>query len=463
MKTRSTSRTVCLLALVLAVLVAAGCTRTVAGYASHGTGGIKKDAPPSDLEIINGDGSTTDQLVANSMDDILGYWDENFEDVFDSELEPLQGGIHAYEVDGDMPIPCFDDSEREYAANNAFYCPTEDAIGYDRVFVQGMADKFGDFIVPLVMAHEFGHAIQGRVGAPTNKTISAEGQADCYAGVFTEATVQGTPHFQSTSADLDTVLGGYLMLRDEPGASADDPNAHGSAFDRVGAFQEGFNEGPEHCYTSFGEDREYAEIPYITDNDLANAGNLPYDQMLTTIPEEMNKFGSVAADDWSDVPTETFDGSDVDCDGNGPSEQIFYCADDTTVYAGDQLIQQAYDKFGDFAAMTVIALGYGAAIQDSNGTDSSGKQGFESRLCLVGAYAGAAFEATVAGEPSELGDLQLSAGDLDESVMLLIAILDDDKFLKTHDVDAFERIDTFRQAVLDAREDAIGTVENCLS
>jgi predicted metalloprotease len=462
-KRRSTGRTVRLLALVLAVIFAAGCTQTITGYASHGTGGIKKDAPPSDLPIVNGNGSAIDQLVANSMDDIAAYWDEHEEAVFDGTLEELQGGIHAYEVDGDMDIPCFDDSEREYAANNAFYCPTEDAIGYDRTFVQGMADQFGDFIVPLVMAHEFGHAIQARVGAPTNLTISAEGQADCYAGAFTHATVDGTAHFQATSADLDTVLGGYLMLRDEPGASAADPNAHGSAFDRVGAFQEGFNEGPEHCYTSFGEDREYAEIPYVTQNDKANAGNLPYEEMLTTIPVEMNKFGSVAAgDDWTEVPTESFEGTNTQCDGKDAQEQVFFCDAETSVFAGDEFVQQVYDKFGDFAAMTAIALGYGDAVQELTDSGAAGKSGFESRLCLVGAYAGAAFEATVSNKPSQLGDLQLSAGDLDEAVMLLIALLDNDEYIKTHGMDAFERIDTFRQAVIDSREDAIGTVETCL-
>lgn len=462
MKRRSTSRTVCLLALLLTVLVAAGCMRTITGYGSHGTGGIKKNAPPSDLEIVNGNGGQIDQLVANSMDDIIAYWDEHFEDVFGTELEPLQGGIHAYEVDDDMPIPCFAADERQYAANNAFYCPSEDAIGYDRAFIGAMAENFGDFIVPLVMAHEFGHAIQGRVGMPTNLTISAEGQADCYAGVFTQATVDGTAHFQSTSSDLDTVLGGYLILRDEPGASASAPGAHGSAFDRVGAFQEGFNEGPEHCYTEFGQDREYAAIPYITQNDKANAGNLPFDEVLTTVPVEMNKFGSVAAgDDWSEVPTETFKGTDA-CDEDGAPEQVFYCEPQETVFAGDSFVKQAYDKFGDFAAMTAIALGYGDAIQELTDSGLGGKAGFQSRLCLVGAYAGAAFEATVSNQPSELGDLQLSAGDLDESVMLLIEIGVDDEFIKTHNMDAFERIDIFRQAVLDGREDAIGTVQDCL-
>lgn len=463
MRTPSTRRTVSLLALLLAVLVTAGCTRTILGYGSQATGGVKQDAPPSDLEIVNGDGSDIDQLVANSMDDILTYWDEHFEEVFGTELEPLQGGIHAYEVDGDMPIPCVPEDQREAVANNAFYCPTEDTISYDRPFLQSFADQFGEFIVPLVMAHEFGHAIQARVGDPTSKTIAIEGQADCYAGVFTKATVKGTGHFQSTSADLDAVLSGYLTLRDQPGSSPNSPSAHGSAFDRVGAFQEGFNEGGEHCATTFGPDREYAAIQYLTENDKANAGNLPYEEMLQIVPGEMNKFGSVAAGEgWSTLETETFDGNDADCAGNPPDEHVFYCEDDQTVYANDSLVQQAYDNFGDFASMTVIALGYAEGVQQATGSESGGEEGFQSRLCLVGAYAGAAFEATVSQQPSQLGDLQLSAGDLDEAVTLLIAIGEDDEFINTEGLDAFARIDVFRQAVLQGRDDAVGTAQGCL-
>ena len=42
-----------------------------------------------------------------------------------------------------------------------------------------------------------------------------------------------------------------LLLRDAPGQSAADPSAHGSAFDRIGAFQDGFESGAEQCATYF--------------------------------------------------------------------------------------------------------------------------------------------------------------------------------------------------------------------
>ena len=53
--------------------------------------------------------------------------------------------------------------------------------------------------------------------------------------------------FKVTAADLDTALAGILDLRDTPGTSNIDPNAHGSGFDRVSAFQDGFDNGPGKC------------------------------------------------------------------------------------------------------------------------------------------------------------------------------------------------------------------------
>lgn len=464
MKSPTRRRTGGMLALLLAILVVAACTRTVSGVATLAEGGVKKDAPPSDLTIENGDGSEIDQLVANSMDDVMTYWEGVFEKTFGEEMQPLQGGIWAYEPGHNEALPCVPANQVEIVENNAFYCPSEDAIAYDRAFLGQLADEFGEFIVPLVFAHEFGHAIQDRVGDPGSKTISWEGQADCYAGVFTKQATDGTTHFKATSEDLDSVLTGYLMLRSQPGGSPDDPNAHGSAFDRVAAFQEGFNDGPDHCYTAFDDDRVYTQIPYLTANDKANAGNLPYDQTLQTIPTEMNTVGeTVVGSSWEQVDASGFDGSSAKCDGDPQDELVFYCPDDKTVhYAEKGLISQAYDKFGDFAAMTLISMGYADAILDAEGAKTDGKDAFEAQLCFVGAYSGGAFEASATGEQSPLGGLQLSAGDLDEAVMVLIALGEDNAILDTHGLDAFDRIDVFREGFEAGRDDPLKAAQNCL-
>ena len=47
-----------------------------------------------------------------------------------------------------------------------------------------LAKTFGTFSVALVLAHEWGHAIQDRAGNDDEQTVYLEQQADCFAGAF---------------------------------------------------------------------------------------------------------------------------------------------------------------------------------------------------------------------------------------------------------------------------------------
>lgn len=47
--------------------------------------------------------------------------------------------------------------------NNAYYCPPSDAVVWDQEgFMPELAQKYGDFTVAVVIAHEWGHAVQER-------------------------------------------------------------------------------------------------------------------------------------------------------------------------------------------------------------------------------------------------------------------------------------------------------------
>ena len=76
-------------------------------------------------------------------------------------------------------------------------------------------DKYGDFAIPLVLAHEWGHAIQARSNF-TARTVTRELQADCFAGAWAKHA-QDDRVFDVTSADLDGALAGLLDVRDTPG------------------------------------------------------------------------------------------------------------------------------------------------------------------------------------------------------------------------------------------------------
>src|SRR5947209_19273941 len=77
-----------------------------------------------------------------------------------------------------------------------------------------------------------------------------EQQADCFAGAWTADVAKGNDaHFKVNLNDLDTSIAGYIALADAPGTSARDPQAHGSGFDRVNAFQDGIDNGAAKCKT----------------------------------------------------------------------------------------------------------------------------------------------------------------------------------------------------------------------
>ena len=75
--------------------------------------------------------------------------------------------------------------------------------------------------------------------------------------------------FDVTAADLDTALAGILDLRDTPGTSTIDPNAHGSGFDRVSAFQDGYDNGLDKCKDYRDDEPMVLELPFSSAADEA--------------------------------------------------------------------------------------------------------------------------------------------------------------------------------------------------
>src|SRR5690606_5896108 len=132
-----------------AVLVVAlgGCTQVVVGT-PHISDGVKDQVPDAQLGIKGYEGGEIDVLAKNALADIQAYWEEHFESDFGTAWTPLEGGYYSVDPEQDDSVPCFDNPEE--AAGNAFYCPSIDAIVYDRTFLQALADEFGKFIVPLV-------------------------------------------------------------------------------------------------------------------------------------------------------------------------------------------------------------------------------------------------------------------------------------------------------------------------
>ncbi|WP_409329826.1 hypothetical protein [Trujillonella humicola] len=261
-------------------LLLSGCVVTLGG-APRAAEPRPPDVPDGAITVVGTDGGPVDQLATNALADLETYWARTLPDVFGVDLEPLRGGFFSVDPDdadpADYPDGVGCGAEPAALADNAFYCQAgrvanSDSISWDRAFLGALAEDSGRFLPALVMAHEYGHAIQARVGHPRT-SILTETQADCFAGAWTAWVAAGEAgHTRIREVELDQVLGGYLQLRDPVGTGQFEEQAHGSFFDRVSAFQEGFDAGAEACRDEFGPGRPFTQREF-SDADLATGGD----------------------------------------------------------------------------------------------------------------------------------------------------------------------------------------------
>jgi predicted metalloprotease len=452
---------------LLGSTVLTGCAATlVQGHASPAAG-VAGDVAPKDFPIIGAGDDDIDRIARDALTDLNTYWTEQFGPTFDKQFTPLTGGYFSVDPDnvdpGQYPngqIGCGEPPEA--VQNNAFYCAPSpeyvngDAIQYDRAFLDELAfgsggtGGYGPFIPALVMAHEFGHAVQDRVGNPFPASIVIETQADCFAGAWTKWVADGhAAHNTIRPAELDDVLRGYLLLRDPVGTGLNAGEAHGSYFDRVSAFQQGFDDGPVACRDSFTRDRPFTQGQF-SDADIGTGGDAPYDTTVGQFaPEGLGEFFSAALQQRGKTlaaPTiEPFDGTAPNCAGQQPDTDLVYCAADRTVrYDETDLTEPLYrsKEGGDYAVLTALAIPYGLAVRDQLGLSTDDQDAVRSSVCLAGA-----FTAGVLNGQSTV--LSISPGDVDESVSFLLEYSDDPHVLAESGLTGFQLVDVFRGGVFD--------------
>jgi uncharacterized protein len=128
-------------------------------------------------------------------------------------------------------------------ADNAFYCPRGDFLAWDRNLMVGGYRQIGDGWVYLVVAHEWGHAIQARL-ARSQVSVAAELQADCLAGAALQgAADEGLVTIEpGDAAEIDRGL--TVAADDTPWT---DESSHGDAQQRISAFHTGSTGGVDAC------------------------------------------------------------------------------------------------------------------------------------------------------------------------------------------------------------------------
>ncbi len=425
-----------------------------------------------DGELLDADRGSEDDhraFLVEAVESIEDFWSEIYPRVYDGDYRPLSGGVHGHRPGNDEPLPSGCDFDGDYAdvEENAFYCADGDFIVFDdEVLFPSFADEFGVAVIGVVMAHEWGHVIQSPLRNDilySSRITTLELQADCFAGAWAAyARGNGVGGRPFTDRDLTASLLGLVQLGDSPGGRPTDESAHGSAFDRVSAFQEGFLGGTEPCV-----DYEWNEpVPLqfgFTADELSrpNPSDFPFDdEMFALLTDDLDLFwDAVVADRWTS-PAIVLDRGETTCrDMMSSSLGIRVCRDERRVLVDTDLMYDMYIGIpGDFAVGYLLAVGFADLVQTSLDLTLDGESRHLLNDCLAGAWSGdiLPLNTNPVVPPSDAEPrVSLSPGDLDEAIRAMIAIGDVTAELNERG-SPFEKVDAYRQGVFFGAEACLG-------
>jgi hypothetical protein len=279
-------------------------------------------------------------------------------------------------------------------------------------------------------------------------------------------------------ADVRAGLIAMLEVRDPVGTDQFVAGGHGSAFDRVGAFQEGFTNGPDRCATLLDEPltlmpnrfqpfsadevlqgnapyfcEELRNLPGFTEEDIVNCTPAP-----EFLADDLNDFWITALGDAFPSLSETAV-DDVDAfncsDGVRLADELLLCPSQNAVVYDEPEVIDLYREFGDFTLGYFYGIAWAERAQEVERTPLEGEQRALLGDCYTGAWVGD-ITPGVSGTTPRAGDrdgdgeddtVTSSPGDLDEAIRMAILYGD-----AGANVDAFgspfEKIESFRAGVL---------------
>lgn len=454
-------------ALLVTAALLTGCAQTVAGTGSIGL-------------VVRGDsGSAFDTQARTALSAILAFWSRSYPTVSGgAALPPLRGSL--YSVDGaavvrtgQAPLSASAESCLQqrvgFIVDNAAYCQLDDSIIWDRApghLLPVLAAAYGPAVTALVFAHEFGHAIQYRLhltALASEPTIDVESQADCAAGAFAGAALQGRiPGFALTPAALDQAFVGYLQIRDTTPSSPQDVS-HGDGFDRLNALQQGIENGARFCFSpAFLHNRTFTERGYVNDNDYIGGGNQPLDAVLAPdqLVTDLNRFWTTEAKALGkSFDPVTLRRADHPACGAASASEFGYCPNDNSVYYSYPFARQAYysitapvvdpgtgavrlarDQPGDFALGTLMATGWGMAVRHQLfAADTTSREALTVAVCYAGAYA----EDVNRADYDATHRYILSPPDMDEATSAVLSLIGLDRAFGARGTTALQRVRAF--------------------
>ena len=388
--------------------------------------------------------------VAASIADIQQFWTDELPTTYGVPYRSIPTDRLFAFSESDPPPSC-DDGGRgtipyEDVKGNAFYCSSGDFVAWDEpVLFSKLRREFGDFAVALVLAHEWGHAIQARTDTQLDASVYVEMQADCFAGAWTRHVASGDrTSLRLGSGDLDTALGGYLVFRDPVGTDGARFGAHGNAFDRVSAFQDGYHDGVSACRSYESSPPDVTETGFTSREDAATGGNVSADEVAQLVTDDISDYWNQELGKRAPAPkVVAYRGAAPACsggsDGGVLDDGATYCATTNTIAYDRAAFDQLYSDVGDFGAGMLLAAGWSSAAQHAQGQEIGTEAARLRADCLTGAWTAS----VASGERATDGKhAALSAGDLDEAIQTFTVRGSGDQH--TDRGSAFTRVAAFR-------------------
>lgn len=399
-----------------------------------------------------------DTITELTVADLEAWWATELPAVFDIEYEPVDRYGPFFISQGDVPS-CGGPLDRDQFEENAFYCSIDDTVQWDaETLMAPLFQEFGDYTVALVLAHEWGHAIQARYGFDnvTQPTIVAELQADCLAGAWTgRIAAEESDLLRLEPGDLEEGMAGFLLIGDGLGFDPSAQNAHGGSFDRLNAFFEGFNQGVAQCATYEDQPPPVVAIPLRVGEDPTRGGDLALADTAPFLIDALEAYWAIAYPEifgsaWVPVaraiPYMPSTGDFPACGGTTLSTDFydrhaFYCAaDDYVAWDDEGLFPDLYVEIGDFAIGLILANEWGRAVQARAGLPIDSDAAQLQVDCLAGMWS-----AALVSEDNPTG-IVLSAGDLEEGIAGFLTLSGAPG--ESGGLSAFDRFEAFKDGFL---------------
>lgn len=400
---------------------------TVGGLpVADGPSGIRPDSPQPTGNVHYGDGSQADNVAVLSVNDVEDFWKTHYSSPLKGSFEPIRN-LASYDSTVHGPILCGQD---QYGDPNAFFCPRADLMAWDRGQLVPTGIKyFGEPSIAAMVAHEYGHAVQYMANIVDRSTpvIVREQQADCFAGTYIRWVAEGSSKRFSlnTSDGLNKVLAGIITIRD-PILTQDDEEmieeGHGTALDRISAFQTGFVDGIPACAKIDMDSIEAnrGDLPMLLESRDSDNGDISLDQhIVTSLIDTLNQTFHP-----TQPPSVSFAAGAPPCSDAKTTSPASYCPATNTItvdLAGLQSLGRPADTKdhvlvqGDNTATSVLTSRYMLALQKERGVKIDTPAAGLRTACLTGTAQRKMAEPSAADAP-----IRLTAGDLDEAVAGLL-------------------------------------------